>query len=85
MHDDPFTNEESSSFDEIYGEIDADEIEAKVNAGELTSDEAAQLLQQAARRKTAMEGPTLDTDEEGRITTGGFGSGQGMEKQRTGQ
>ena len=72
-------------FNRLFEEIDPEEIEGKVQAGELTGDEAARLLQQAARRKAAMEGPELDTDEEGKMTLGGFGSEQGMEKQRTGQ
>ena len=59
------------------------ELEARVRSGEITGEQAAELLQQAARRKTAEHGPTLDTDEEGRITTGGFGAGQGMAKQST--
>ena len=57
----------------------------QVEQGELTGAEAAERLQQAARRRVAEEGPALDTDEDGTITTGGFGSGQGMEQQRTGQ
>ena len=56
-----------------------------VQTGELTGDQAAEELQQAARRQVAEQGPTLDTDSDGTITSGGFGSGQGMEKQRTGQ
>ena len=56
-----------------------------VRSGDITADQAADELQQAARRRTAEHGPTLDTDEDGTITSGGFGSGQGMEKQRTGQ
>jgi hypothetical protein len=55
-----------------------------VETGELTGDQAAEQLQQAARRQVAEEGPTLDTDSDGTITGGGFGSGQGMEKTRTG-
>jgi hypothetical protein len=76
---------EGRSYDEFFQEYEPEEIEAKLKAGELTSDEAARLLQQAARRKAATGGPELDTDEEGKITLGGFGSEQGMEKQRTGQ
>lgn len=57
----------------------------QVQSGELTSDEATEKLQQAARRKVAEEGPALDTDEDGTITQGGFGSGRGMGNQRTGQ
>ncbi|HEY7033863.1 MAG TPA: hypothetical protein VH482_21175 [Thermomicrobiales bacterium] len=60
-----------------------DDLEARVRSGEITGEQAAALLQQAARRETAEHGPTLDTDEEGRITTGGFGAGQGMAKQST--
>ncbi len=56
-----------------------------VETGDLTGDQAAEQLQQAARRRVAEEGPALDTDADGTITTGGFGSGQGMQKQRTGQ
>jgi len=61
------------------------DVEAAVQSGELTTEQAAAKLQQAARRQAAEHGPTLDTDSDGTITTGGFGSGQGMEKQRTGQ
>jgi hypothetical protein len=59
------------------------DLEARVRSGEITGEQAAELLQQAARRETAEHGPALDTDEEGRITTGGFGSGQGTAKQST--
>jgi hypothetical protein len=79
------TGDSGRSFDQFFQEFEPEEIEAKLKAGELTGDEAARLLQQAARRKAATGGPELDTDEEGRITLGGFGSEQGMEKQRTGQ
>jgi hypothetical protein len=82
---DKATGESGHSYDQFFEEIEPEEIEAKLKAGELTTDEAAKLLQQAARRQAATEGPELDTDEEGRITLGGFGSEQGMEKQRTGQ
>ena len=56
-----------------------------VESGELSSEEAAERMQQAARRQAAEHGPSLDTDEDGTITSGGFGSGQGMGTQRTGQ
>ena len=85
MSIDSSTGEPSRSYGQFFEEFEPEEIEAKLKAGELTSDEAARLLQQAARRKAATEGPELDTDEEGKITLGGFGSEQGMEKQRTGQ
>ncbi len=61
------------------------DVEAAVERGELTPEEAAERLQQAARRQVAEHGPALDTDSDGTITTGGAGSGQGMQKQRTGQ
>lgn len=61
------------------------DLEEAVNSGVLSSEQASKLLQQAARRDTAEHGPSLDTDADGTITLGGAGSGQGMEKQRTGQ
>jgi hypothetical protein len=60
-------------------------VAGAVQRGEMTTDEAAAELQAAARRRVAEQGPSLDTDEEGLVTLGGFGSEQGMEKQRTGQ
>lgn len=60
------------------------DLDRLVQEGELSTEQAAEILQAAQRRHTAEHGPDLDTDEEGRITTGGFGSGQGMEKTRTG-
>ena len=59
-------------FDTLVASTDLDR---RVQAGEITGEQAAELIQQAARRHVAENGPTLDTDEEGRITTGGFGSG----------
>jgi hypothetical protein len=64
---------------------DMPDLESEVEEGELTGDQAANRLQQAARRDAAEHGPSLDTDSDGTITLGGHGSGQGMEKQRTGQ
>jgi hypothetical protein len=56
-----------------------------VEAGELTPEQANERMQQAVRRDAAEHGPTLDTDADGTVTSGGFGSGQGMGNQRTGQ
>ena len=75
--------EASLSSDAVVGEIRLDylpgeELERAVERGEITRDEANERLQTDARRHTAEQGPDLDTDEEGQITTGGFGSGQGM-------
>ena len=61
----------------------SDDLEERIRSGQITGEQAAELLQQAARRETAENGPSLDTDEEGRITTGGFGAGQGMAKHST--
>ncbi len=61
------------------------ELDRRVQSGQISTEQAAEILQAAQRRHTAEHGPDLDTDEEGRITTGGFGSGQGMGNQRTGQ
>ena len=59
---------------------DTSRIVEDVQQGELTGAEAAEKLQEAARRRAAEEGPELDTNEDGTITRGGFGSGQGMER-----
>ena len=69
--------------DDAVGEIRADYLPGQdlvqaVSRGEVTSAEANEELQAAARRHAAEHGPDLDTDEEGQVTSGGFGSGQGM-------
>ena len=69
----------------LRDEIESGAIEDAVRSGEITGHQAAERLQQAARRQVAEQGPTEDTDADGTITMGGHGSGQGMEKQRTGQ
>lgn len=56
----------------------------EIAAGRMTEREASERMQAAARRRAAEHGPASDTDGEGLITRGGFGSGQGMEKQRAG-
>jgi hypothetical protein len=61
------------------------ELERRLKSGELTRTQANEILQAAERRHTAEHGPDLDTNEDGVITEGGFGSGQGMAKQSTGQ
>lgn len=64
---------------EIRGDyLPGDELVAQVREGEISSVEANEELQAAARRHAAEHGPDLDTDEDGTITGGGFGSGQGM-------
>jgi len=63
--------------------LDGDELERKVASGEISREEADQVLQAAARRHTAEHGPDLDTDAEGRVTEGGFGARQGMASEST--
>lgn len=70
---------------ELRDLLESGDLEDAVERGEITGQQAADKLQQAARRQVAEHGPVEDTDAEGTITTGGHGSGQGMEKQRTGQ
>ena len=65
--------------------LESGELDRLVQAGEISTEQAAEILQAAQRRHTAEHGPDLDTDEEGQITIGGFGSGQGMGKNRTQQ
>ncbi|MCC6314544.1 MAG: hypothetical protein IT337_11095 [Thermomicrobiales bacterium] len=61
------------------------DLSAEVESGELSGEAAAAQLQESARRRAAEHGPDLDTNADGVISTSGPGSGQGMEKQRTGQ
>jgi hypothetical protein len=70
---------------ELQDLLASGELDEAVRSGALTPEQAAERLQQAARRQAAEQGPAEDTDEDGTITSGGFGAGQGMEKQRTGQ
>lgn len=65
-------------------ELPGEELIAKVQRGDVTSAKANDELQGAARRHAAEHGPDLDTDEDGMITGGGFGSGQGMASHSTG-
>jgi hypothetical protein len=64
--------------------LESGELDRLVQTGEITTEQAAEILQAAERRHTAEYGPDLDTDEEGQVRTGGFGSGQGMGRTRTG-
>lgn len=75
--------------DASIGEIRADglpgrDLEQAVARGELTQAQANEQLQAAARRHAAEHGPDMDTDEDGQITSGGFGSGQGMASKSSG-
>lgn len=62
----------------------SDKLEEAVESGRITYRQADDRLQQAERRRAAEEGPSLDTDAAGRITQGGFGSGNRGNKQRGG-
>jgi hypothetical protein len=77
--------------DDALDEIDVradylpgDEVVRAVERGELTSAEASEELQAAARRHAAEHGPDLDTDEDGRVSEAGFGAGRGMAKHSSG-
>jgi hypothetical protein len=63
---------------------DRGELDAKVASGELSGEQAADILQAAQRRHVAEHGPDSRPDADHTVTTGGFGSGQGMQKTRTG-
>jgi hypothetical protein len=68
---------------EPLGDIGGDtpsgeELVDAVQRGEVSTTEANEVLQAEARRHAAEHGPDLDTDEDGKITSGGFGAGQGM-------
>lgn len=87
MNRDP--DQELDMADDAVGEIRADylpgeELVRAVERGEISHEEADALLQAAARRHAAEHGPDLDTNEDGSITTGGFGAGQGMSKHSSG-
>lgn len=75
----------SDAVDEVTADyLPGEELEQAVQRGEITREQANEQLQAAARRHVAEHGPDLDTDEEGHITTGGFGTGQGMASHSTG-
>jgi len=78
---DPRTAANPPSLDEL---LDSGEIERRVQAGELTNEQASALLQEAARREAAERGTSIPEFPGDHITTGGFGSEQGMDKNRTG-
>jgi hypothetical protein len=82
-------DDDLNTIEEAVPEISADylpgeELQRAVERGEITQAEANERLQAAARRHAAEHGPDLDTDEEGRTTTGGFGAGQGMAQHSSG-
>ena len=89
MNRDRELNQELDLADDAVGEIRADylpgeELVHAVERGEISHAEADELLRVAARRHAAEHGPDLNTDEEGTITRGGFGAGQGMAKHSSG-
>ena len=65
-------------------QLSQDELQEKLASGELTLEQVDRALQQRARREAAQRSPEeLPPDEH--VTAGGFGSGQGMGTERTGQ
>ncbi len=65
-------------------DLSQEELRQKLASGETTLDEVDQALQQAARRQAAERDPE-DLPANDQVSAGGFGSGQGMGSQRTGQ
>lgn len=68
-----------------FDQMSDQEIERLIAEGEVTQEEIDEQLQQAARREAATRDPEDLPDSTDRTTAGGFGSGQGMGKQRSGQ
>ncbi len=69
--------------DERLESVSEEEMEEEIEAGEATSQELDELLQERLRREAAERSDLPDPTD--RITVGGFGSGQGMGTERTGQ
>ncbi len=60
-----------------------DALQKRINSGEITEEQADELMQKVARRDSAEHGPDRLPDEGGTATEGGFGSGQGMGSEST--
>ena len=60
-----------------------DHLERRIASGEITRAEADELLQMAARRRDAEQGPDNPVDPGASATESGFGTGQGMASQST--
>lgn len=79
---DPVNRDPETDLDLDSGEVfEGDELKKRIDAGEITEEQADQLMQKAARRDIAEHGPDRLPDEGGTATEGGFGSGQGMSSQ----
>lgn len=64
--------------------LSPDELRQRMESGELTPEQVDRALRQQARREAAERRPDeLLPDDH--VTAGGFGSGQGMGTERTGQ
>ncbi len=63
--------------------FEGDTLQKRINSGELTENQADQLMQKSARRDAAEHDPDRLPDEGGTATEGGFGSGQGMGSEST--
>lgn len=64
--------------DEVF---EGDGLEKRISAGEITQEQADQLMQEASRRDIAEHGPDRLPDEGGTATEGGFGSDGSMNSQ----
>ena len=66
--------------DEVF---EGDALQKRINSGEITEEQADELMQKVARRDIAEHGPDRLSDEGGTATEGGFGSSQGMGSEST--
>lgn len=67
-----------------FDELSSNEIEQLIADGKVTREEVDERLQEAARREAAERSSDDLPDDTERTTAGGFGSGQGMGRERTG-
>jgi len=68
-----------------FDQMSEQEIERLIADGSVTPEEVDEQIQQRARREAATRNPEELPDSTDRTTAGGFGSGQGMGNERTGQ
>lgn len=76
---DPETDLNLDSNEVFAGDV----LQKRINSGEITEEQADELMQKASRRDIAEHGPDRLPDEGGTATEGGFGSGQGMGSEST--
>jgi hypothetical protein len=68
-----------------FDELSDQETQELLASGEVTPQEIDEQLQEHARREAAERDAEELPDSTERVTVGGFGSGQGMGTERTGQ